>query len=214
MTPRPFVVVECEQRTPPWYAARVGRVTASKAGDMLARTKSGWAASRDNYKWQLVLERLTGRPQEREFQSAAMLQGIEREALAVGAYEAATGNLVKTCGFLQHTDLLTGASLDGYLGDFDALVSVKCREAKAHAEHVLTGAIPKSALEQMRHELWLTGASMHQYVSFNPDFPESLQLRIVSVLAEEQRLDEYEAELLAFLAEVDLAEDALRKKVV
>lgn len=213
MRRRDFTVVDVEQRSPEWFAARLGRVTASKAGDMLARTRNGWGASRDNLKWALVLERMTGRPQERAFTTPAMQDGIEREASAIAAYEAQTGHLVQTCGFLRHDALMAGASLDGYLGDFETLLSIKCRQPKAHAEHLLTGAIPSEALAQMRHELWLTGAQVHHYVSFNPDFPEGAQLRVKVLSASDLDVASYEGELRAFLAEIDAAEAALRKAV-
>ena len=140
-----------------------------------------------------------------------MAQGIEREAGAVAAYEATTGRLVRSCGFLRHDALMAGASLDGYLGDYEILVSIKCRQPKAHAEHVLTGKVPGDALAQMRHELWLTGALDHHYVSYNPDFPESQQLRIRVFTRAELDADGYERDLVAFLADVDAAEQALRK---
>lgn len=208
---RNFTVLDLEQRTEAWASARLGRVTASRAGDMLAKTSSGWAASRDKLLWQLVLERLTNRPQESGFVSAAMQRGQDLEPQAVAGYEALTGHLVRTCGFLKHDDLMAGASLDGYLGDFQVLVSIKCREAKAHAEHLLTGAIPKSAREQMRHELWLTGATDHHYVSWNPDFPEPLQLRVHVLKAKDLDIPGYNVEILKFLAEVEKAEAKLRQ---
>lgn len=208
---RAFTVVDVPQRSPEWHAARLGRVTGSVAADMLAKTKTGWGASRENLKWRLVLERLTGRPQESTFTSAAMQAGVEREALAVAAYEAHTGHLVQTCGFLRHDALMVGASLDGYLGDFETLISIKCRQPKAHAEHLLSRKIPADALAQMRHELWLTGAATHQYVSFNPDFPEGAQLRIIDVPAGDLGVGAYGAELALFLDELDEAAAALWK---
>lgn len=203
MADRAFTHLQFEQRSDEWRAARLGRLTASSAGDMLATTKSGYAASRENLRWRLVLERMTGRSQEKDFQSAAMLEGIEREAQAVVAYEAMTGHLVSACGFLQHSTLMAGASLDGYLGDFDVLVSIKCRQPKAHAEHLLSGTIPNDALQQMRHELWLTGAADHHYVSWNPDFPEALQLRVKVIHAADLDLPKFDDEVRKFLAEVD-----------
>lgn len=208
---RPFTIVDVEQRSPEWHAARLGRVTGSRAAAMLAKTKSGWAASRENLLWQLVLEGATGRKLENTFTSREMDQGTEREPLAVGAYEAFTGHIVASTGFLRHDGLLAGASLDGHLGDFEVLISVKCREAKAHAEYLLHRTIPKAAMEQMRHELWLTGARDHHYVSWNPDFPESQQLRVHVVEAAKVDLGAYERDLLAFLGEVDAAAKALRE---
>lgn len=211
MADRAFTIIDVEQRTPEWHAARLGRVTGSRAAQMLATTKTGWAAGRENLRWQLVLERITNRKLENTFASREMDQGTEREPAAVAAYEAFTGHLVAATGFLQHTSLMAGASLDGHLGDFDVLVSVKCREVKAHAEHLLNGTIQKAAMEQMRHELWLTGAREHHYVSWNPDFPEALQLRIAVVPASSCDLLKYDAEIRAFLAEVEAGIVALGK---
>lgn len=208
---RNFTEINVEQRSEAWHTARLGKVTASKAADMIAKTKSGWGASRDTLLWQLVLERMTQRPHERSFTTAAMSRGIELEPQAIGGYEALTGHVVRTCGFLQHTSMHAGASLDGYIGDYQVLVSIKCREAKAHAEHILTGAIPNSARQQMRHELWLTGAADHHYVSWHPDFPEKLQMRVHVLQAKDLDIPGYEVELRTFLREVDEAEAKLRK---
>jgi hypothetical protein len=63
-----------EQRTPEWFAKRLGKVTASRIADLMAKTKTGPGASRANYLAQLVTERLTGTPTE-GFQSPAMDMG-------------------------------------------------------------------------------------------------------------------------------------------
>lgn len=204
MPDRLFTVCEAEQRSEAWRLIRLGRLTGSAAGDMLATIKSGGeAAGRANLRLRLVLERLTGRSQESEFQSAAMLAGIEREGDAIAAYEALTGDILQTTGFLSHTSLMAGCSPDAFLGDFDVLVSVKCRQPKAHWEHLRTGKVPADALAQMRHELWMTGTLEHHYVSFNPDFPVRHRLKVVTFKAADMDLPEYDAKARAFLAEVD-----------
>lgn len=207
--PRNFTVIAAAQRSPEWYAARAGRLTGSVAGDMLAKIKSGEAAARRNLRLKLVLERLTGRTQESDFQSAAMAAGIEREEFAFRAYEALTGDVAQRTGFLAHPDLMAGCSLDGHLGDFDVLLSIKCRQPAAHLDHLRSGAIPADALAQIRHELWLTGAREHHYFSWNPDFPEPLQSRLVVVRAADADVDEYDAAARTFLAECDRDLDAL-----
>lgn len=169
---RAFTEIDVPQRSPEWLAARVGLLTGSIAHEAFATIRSGgWSTSRRNLALRLAVERLTRRSLEKSFTSAAMQQGIEREADAVAAYEVLSGSLVMGSGFLRHTELHAGASLDGYLGDFETLLSIKCRELYAHLEFLREGAIPKDALYQMRHELWLTGAERHVYFSFNPDFP-------------------------------------------
>jgi hypothetical protein len=90
---RRFAIVEAEQRSEAWFRARAGRLTGSRAGDMLATIKSGEAAARRDLRTQLVVERLTGQPQEDAYVNAAMQWGIDHEAEAFAAYEAESGNL-------------------------------------------------------------------------------------------------------------------------
>lgn len=201
---RPFTIIDAEQRSDAWRQARVGRATASNAHKILARNRDGKeAADRRNYRVQIILERLTGKPQESGYQTDAMRQGIEREPLAIAAYEARTGLLIEQTGFLAHTELMCGASLDGHLGDFETLISVKCRQPAAHWAFLRHGEIPGASLAQIRHELFLTGAKAHTYVSWNPDFPERQQLKFVEMKRAELDVYDYEQELIKFLHEID-----------
>ena len=80
-----------EQRTEEWFAARLGKVTASRVNDVMAKTKTGYSASRDSYMTQLVLERITQTKAE-GFTSQAMQWGVEQEPFARAAYEACQGD--------------------------------------------------------------------------------------------------------------------------
>lgn len=74
------------QRTPEWYAARLGKCTASRLNDVMAKLKSGgWAASRASYCAELVAERLSGQITN-GYVSAAMQHGIDTEPEARLAY--------------------------------------------------------------------------------------------------------------------------------
>ncbi|HMI55184.1 MAG TPA: hypothetical protein VK494_03255 [Gemmatimonadaceae bacterium] len=53
---------EIVQGSPEWKALRCGKVTASRVADVVAKTKTGYSASRANYLAQLIAERLTGTP--------------------------------------------------------------------------------------------------------------------------------------------------------
>ena len=110
---RNFTILDVEQRSLDWFAARCGRLCGSQAGDMLATIKSGEAAARRDLKTRLVTERLTNQPQEDGYINSVMLRGIELEPEARAAYEAATGHVVRQTGFLAHTELMAGCSLDG-----------------------------------------------------------------------------------------------------
>lgn len=205
-----FTIIDAEQRSLVWCAARLGRLTGSCAADMLATIKSGEAAGRRNLRLRLVLERLTGKSQESEYISPAMQAGIDREPLAFAAYEAMTGDVVQRVGFVQHVSLLAGCSPDGYLGAFDKLMSIKCRQPAAHYDFLRSGKIPGDSLTQLRHECWITGATSADYFSWNPDFEEPLQARIATVTLADLQVPDYERAALAFLAEVDRECEAMR----
>lgn len=201
-----YTILTCEQRTPEWFVARAGRLTASVAGDMLATIKAGEAAARRNLRLRLVLERLTGKPQESGYVSAAMLQGIEREAEARAYYEAITGNAVENTGFVQSLEHMAGASLDGCVfedGRIVKILELKSPEPSAHLAVIRTGNIGAAYQAQVMHSLWITGAESCDWMSYNPDFPEKLRAKLITIRRDDAGIAEYERKALEFLAEVD-----------
>lgn len=198
-----MIVIDCEQRSDEWRKARLGRLTGSNAAAMLATIQKGEAAGRRNLRAQLVLERLTGKSAEKSFESQAMKDGVEREADALLQYEMLTGQIVTRSGFLAHDTLMAGCSLDGHIGEFEGIVEAKSPIAATHLEYLETGTVPGEYLKQITHNLWITGAAWCDWLSYQPDFPESLQVRQVRVMRDEASIAEYEAKAKAFLAEVD-----------
>src|SRR3990167_1523599 len=121
-----MILHDVPQRSPEWMALRLGKVTSTCAAELCATLKSGAeAAGRRNLRVRLVLERLTGRSLESPYVSSAMQVGIEREADAQALYEALTGELLQTVGFVAHDTLQAGCSPDGYVGHFEGAVVVK-----------------------------------------------------------------------------------------
>jgi hypothetical protein len=199
-----FTVLECEQRSPEWFSARAGRLTGSVASDIFATLKSGGeAACRRDLRTRLVVERLTGRPQEDDFQNADMRRGIELEPLARRAYEARTANLVEQSGFLAHTDLLVGCSLDGHVGDFEGIVELKCPRSARHFAYLKAGVFPVEHKYQVIHNMFVSGAAWCDFVSFDPTMPEKLQVFVVRVPRDEKEMASYEFAARQFLKEVD-----------
>ena len=196
-------MITADQRTPEWFAARLGKLTGSRASDMLATIKTGEAAARRNLRVQLVLERLTGRSQDSVYVSPAMQNGIDREVDAAMHYEALTGRLLTTAGFLQHDTLAAGCSLDGYVGEFIGIIEIKSPMAATHLGYLRSGIIPLEYQQQIVHGLWISGAQWCDWLSYQPDFPESLRTRLVRVPRDESLIALYEAKAIAFLSEVD-----------
>ncbi len=206
-----FTVIDAPQRSEAWKLARLGRLTGSRANDMLATGRNGAeSASRKNLMVQLVLERVTGRVQERHVFTDAMEDGVEREPDAYLKYEALRGELLVSTGFLQHDTLMAGCSLDGHVGDFDGLVEIKAPDDATHFGYMRTGKVPTKYLRQITHALWLTGAEWCDFMSYNPNFPERLQAHIVRVRRGDIDIAAYDAAVRKFLSEVDLEESSLR----
>jgi len=204
-----FHIVEHEQRSPAWFLARSGRLTGSRAGDILAKIKTGEAAVRRDYRLQLAVERLTGAPQESGFVTADMQRGIDMEATAFAAYEAATGQIVRRTGFICAEDHMIGCSLDGDIDGFKGIIELKVPKSTTHVSYFKAGGVPSNHLPQVIHNLWVTSAEWCDFASYDDRLPKALQLYRVRVYAKDVDIAGYAAEALKFLAEVDAEVKAL-----
>jgi putative phage-type endonuclease len=189
-----------EQRSEEWFQARLGKVTASRVADVLAKIKSGESASRRNYKIQLVSERLTGEKQE-TYINQAMQDGIDREQFARDRYVQQFGE-VEEVGFVKHPTLEAGASPDGMVGD-DGIIEIKCPMGSTHTETLMTQDIPSKYIPQVQFQLLVTGRKWCDFVSYNPMFPEHLQIFVKRIEADTAYQKELEVEVKQFLKEVD-----------
>ena len=193
---------DLEQGSAAWFAARMGKVTASRIADVIAKTKSGYSTSRENYCVELALERLTGNRLE-SFSNDAMKWGTETEPLARAAYEAKTGAIVDEVGMVPHPTIeLTGASPDGLI-DADGLLEIKCPNSATHAKTLLSKKPDGKYITQMTWQMICTGRKWCDFVSFDPRFPEHLQLFVTRIDRDHEKCAELEIEVVAFLAEVD-----------
>jgi len=184
-----------------WLQSRLGKVTASRVADVIAKTRSGYAASRDNLMAQLIVERLTGKPTE-GFSNAAMEWGTQTEPEARAAYSAKTGELVEEVGFIDHPTIAgAGASPDGVVGE--GLVEIKAPNTATMLEWILTRTIPARYLAQMQFQMAVTGAKWCDFAAYDPRLPEHLQLLIIRVERDDTRIAEIEAEISMFLGELD-----------
>lgn len=190
------------QNTDAWRAARLGKLTASRLADALARTKSGWGASRANLMTELLLERLTGQGAERHVNDA-MRFGMENEAYARAAYEFRTGASVAPVGFVDHpTIAMFGASPDGLIGA-DGLLEIKVPNSATHLETLLSGAIPARYAQQMLAQMACTGRAWCDYCSFDPRMPEHMRLFVRRIERDSDEIAALESAAAGFLGELD-----------
>lgn len=199
-----------DQGSDEWFAARIGKVTASRVADIIAKTKSGYSASRDNYMAQLVCERLTNQKAE-SFTNAAMQHGTETEPLARAAYEALKDVLVDEVGFVPHPSIkMAGASPDGLVGD-DGLLEIKCPNTATHIDTLLNQSVPTKYFTQMQFQMACTGRKWCDFVSFDNRLPEELQLFVKRVPRDDVYIKIMEAEIVQFIAELDKKIEKLMK---
>jgi putative phage-type endonuclease len=192
---------EIIQGSPEWYAVRLGKVTASRVADVVAKTKSGPSTSRANYMAELIAERLTGEPAEK-FTNAAMQWGTEKEPEARAAYEFRTDATVEQIGFAIHPKMeASGASPDGLVGA-DGLVEIKCPNTATHLETLIGQEIPAKYITQMQWQMAATGRQWCDFISYDPRLPESMRMFIKRVPRDAKRIHELESEIAAFLLEM------------
>jgi putative phage-type endonuclease len=192
-----------DQGSDQWFAARIGKVTASRVADVLAKTKSGYSTSRDNYMAQLVCERLTGQREE-FFTSAAMQHGTDTEPLARAAYESLKDVLVDEVGFVPHPSIImAGASPDGLVSD-DGLLEIKCPNTATHIDTLLTQTVPGKYNTQMQFQMACTDREWCDFVSFDNRLPEELQLFVKRVPRDNMYIKLMEDEIVKFLNELDI----------
>jgi putative phage-type endonuclease len=199
-----------EQRTEEWFQQRLGKVTASRISDVIAKTKTGVSTSRQNYLVQLVSERLTGKKGD-SFVNQAMLDGIERESAARELYMQTRGVSVTEVGFFDHpTIAMSGASPDGAVnaeedGKYAGLIEIKCPIETTHTNTLMSKSVPSKYIPQIQWQMASVSPNVKwcDFISYNPNFPDTMQLFVARVERDNDYIAELEAEVIKFLDEVE-----------
>jgi len=193
-----------------WWAARLGKATASKISDIMAKTKSGYSASRKNYEAALIAERLTGISPP-SFTNAAMQWGTDNEEGARDAYIFETGNKVEEVGFIDHPLIpMSGASPDGLIDG--GVLEIKAPNTATHMETLLNKKIPKKYQCQMAWQIaCCEGATFGDFVSYDPRLPDSMSLVIIRYEPDADYIAEMEAEVSEFIRDCDIKLNKLRE---
>lgn len=191
-----------EQRSLEWWQARCGKVTASRIGDVMARTQKGWGAPRKHYLAEKVAERITGKPRDQR-KVASLDHRLELEPDARAAYEFYSDNVVELVGFIEHPRIPNaGASPDGRVLPKGGL-EIKAPDEEAHIEILTAQTIDLGYLYQMQFNMACAEADWWDFASFNPNMPEELKLYVQRVERDDVLIATIETNVIEFLAEVD-----------
>jgi len=200
------------QGTDAWHQLRLGKVTASRVADILAKTKTGTSASRGNYLIELALQRVTGNI-EPTYINEAMQRGTQEEPLARIAYEVHTNTFVDQVAFIDHPTIeWFGASPDGLI-DTNGMVEIKNPNSSTHWATIKADEIPNKYYIQMMAQLSCTGREWNDYVSFDSRFPERSQLYIKRLYRDDKYIAEMESEIKRFLEEVSIEVELIKGKL-
>lgn len=189
-------IVQCEQKTPEWYAARCGIPTSSEFDKIIATTGKV-STQRTKYLYQLAGERISKMPSE-SYQSAAMLRGIEMEDEARRFYEFSTGVEVQKVGFCLSDDGKCGASPDSLVGE-DGGLEIKCPLVHTHVGYLLGNKLPTDYFPQVQGQLFVTGRKWFDFVSYYP----GLKPLVVRVRPDVEFHKALKRELIGFCNELD-----------
>lgn len=203
---------DVEQRTKDWFSARLGKVTASRVSDVIAKTKSGYSSGRKNYMAQLICERLTGQPAE-SYTNTAMQRGTELEPVAREIYILNQFDVtVNEVGFIPHPTINHfGASPDGLVND-DGLIEIKCPNTWTHLEFRKTEKPKREYILQMQVQMMCTDRKWCDFVSFDDRLPDDLSYKCVRINYDKTLAKEIETEVIKFLGELDKEIELITKE--
>ena len=159
----PIYHYEIEQRSPEWYAIRLGRLTGSDFHTFLGNSET-----KKNKLLQKACERITGKSDEERFVTPDIQRGIDLEDEAVFLYEMQTGNDVTKVGFIEYDEWL-GTSPDGLVGE-DGIIECKAPKDSVFVKQVIEDKIKPEYYTQIQCNLLVSGRKWCDYVAYNKNF--------------------------------------------
>ena len=191
--------VEVIQGSPEWFAVRCGKISASRLGDIMRKTKWGESTYKAKVRLELAIERITGKSVSSVVMNKAMHDGVEREPDARLLFEAVTGKEVALCGSFDHPEIVnTSASPDGLIRGENAVLEIKCPTHATHAKNLMSETMPKNYIYQVQWQIACTESDYAYFASYHPDFPPELRLKWVRVEKDDSVIKSLEEEIRAF----------------
>jgi putative phage-type endonuclease len=188
-------IINCEQRSPEWFAVRLGVPTASEF-DSIIQIDGKLSRSRQKYLYRLAGEKVAGKAEE-TYQNAAMLRGIELENEARQAYELIQGVEVEQVGFCLKDGY--GCSPDGLMQKERCGLEIKCPSIAVHVGYLVGGVLPDDYFQQVQGSLLVTGYKWWDFMSYYPGLPPF----IIRVTPDKRFLDLLENQLVSFCRELE-----------
>lgn len=202
-----------EQRSPEWFASRLGKITASGIDNLMKKTKYGESQYKTRYRLELAIERLTGKQANETPMNEHMRRGIELEPEARDLFAKISGLDVTECGSYQHPEIKnSGASPDGIVndGNMDFCLEIKCPAMVNHANNLMETKVPSRYKHQIMWQMACTGLMGCYFVTYNKDYPKDQQLKYLFVERDDKLIKTMEDAVREFDREVDVLVNILK----
>lgn len=193
-----------QQKSEAWRLERLGCVTGSRFGEVIATGKNGnFLKSRETAITEITLELLTGSPGAM-WTSKATNWGNENEPYARTAYEAFTGEFCEEVGFIVHPDYMqVGCSPDGLIAGKRKGYESKCPlTPTVHLQTLLNG-MPEEHMAQVQGGMWCCDCDEWDFVSYHPLFPPEMQLYVQTIKRDEKFIASMSEHVLSAIQEIN-----------
>lgn len=167
--------VDIEQNTDEWLQMRVGKVTSSGVGKIMANYGKAFGPPAKEYAVKIALEQLTGKAVGQHYTNAHMERGHEQEPIARALYEERYFCEVNNGGFFDNQ--ITGDSPDGLVYE-DGVLEIKSVIGHVQFATIKRGSFDPKYKWQLVFHLRETGRDWVDYASYSSDFPDGDRLYV------------------------------------
>lgn len=195
-------IIDCEQGTPEWFAARAGIPTASEFSTVMASGRGGGdSKTRRTYLHKLAGEIITGEVQD-GFSNAHTERGHAMEPAARELYAFMTDHDPQQVGFIRNGQ--KGASPDSLI-DANGMLEVKTKLPHLLIDVLLRDEFPAEHVAQCQGALWVAEREWIDIAVYWPGLPLFIKraTRDEAYIAKlSKAVDEFNEELAEIVARV------------
>jgi hypothetical protein len=199
-------IVDCEQGSPEWFAARLGVPTASEFATVMrkkGKAEDGTSKERRTYLYKLAGERLTGEPMD-SYSNANMERGKIMEDEARVQYEFTREVELQRVGFVRNGD--KGCSPDSLVGN-DGGLEIKTALPHIQIDRLLRDELPAEHVAQVQGNMWVCEREVWDFASYWPKLP----LFVKTVRRDEKYIKEMAAAVAQFNEELAALVETIRR---
>ena len=196
-----MIVLDHEQGSPEWIAARLGIPTSSCFARIITPKTLKLSSSADGYMCELLAEWMLGASLD-PYVSEWMERGKELEEQAFAYYAFARDAEPSKVGVILSDDAWVGCSPDALVGE-DGGLEIKCPAPAKHVANMLD--MTTHYMTQVQGGMWLTGRKWWDMMSYHPELPTA----IVRIERDEEYIGALASAVGSFLTRLHDAQCAL-----